>query len=388
MSKPSFIFLFTALLFLFSCSNSPEQEVFVFDPLKDYPEFPVSLSDIAEVSYIKLGGEEEGIYFSSLKSTGLFIDDLHSRLFACTPDTGVMEFDFQGRFIQRIGRLGRGPGEYMSVFFYVQPEEERVGVYDAAKEIFLVYNYDGSFLENEGIKARLLPGYLTFQILDGCLIDYNPYSVSFLESGGISRITSERTLNLFPIDGRTDHTIKDIHYERPLVIPRNWGENYQRLMMPGLLYPSYSGLMVSTYRSDTTYVIENDFSLKPFLVNERHNGVQEGCLYPSAETHDYLFLCHQNNLREGKDKLYYFAIDKRTNKAYKITEDETNPLPSPLQGKVQIENRGLTKKPEYRFWEFQPDELKGDCYEYLPAELKSIVDWKSRARVTPCAAGV
>ena len=107
-------------------------------------------------------------------------------------------------------------------------------------------------------------------------------------------------------------------------------------------------------------------------MNTRHNGVQEGCLYPVAETQDYLFLCHKNNLREGQ--VYYFAIDKKSRQAYKITEDRSNPLPGCLQDKVQVRNEGLTKNADYRFWEFHPDELKGECYDYLPPELKTLVD--------------
>lgn len=366
------ILLLLSALIMNSCSRVKEQEVFVFDPSKNYPEFPLSLNDVADVSYIKIGGEEDGIYLSTLRSSGVFIDHLHRRLFACHPSIGVLEFDSTGRFLRRIGRLGRGPGEYMNVYFYVQPEKERVGVYDPIREKFLVYKYDGAFLEDEGITARILPGFLTFLIKNDCLIDFNPNSVVYNERDGRTFFTSEKTLRLFPLNGQSTVSIKDIQYERPRVMPQDWGEDNYKLMMPGHLIPSYSGLMMSTHRSDTTYVIEDDFSWRPFLVNERHNGVQEGCLYPVSETKDYLFLCHQNNLQGGR--MYYFAIDKKTRQEYKITKDESNPLPGPLQGKVQIEDAGLTKNPEYRFWEFQPQRLKEDCYEYLPEELKTIVD--------------
>ncbi len=348
--------------------------MFVFDPSKDYPEFPLSLNDVAEVSYIKLGGEDDDLFIPSLWDSGVYIDLLRDRIFTSHPSIGVLEFDGQGRFLRKIGRLGRGPGEYATVFFYVQPEEERIGVYDQSRESFLVFNYEGRYLESEGKDIELLAGFNTFLIHDDCLIDFNPYSITFLESSGRTRNMSERTLNLFRINGRSPATIKDIHYERPLMIPNDWGDDFRKVMMPGQLFPSYSGYMIATYRSDTTYVIENDFHWRPFLVNERHNGIQEGCLYPVAETKDYLFLCHQDNLREGRNRLYYHAIDKKTKQAYQITEDKSNPLPGPLQGKVQIQIGGITKNPEYRFWEFKPDELKGECYEYLPAELKSLVD--------------
>jgi|GEM_PF-3510757 len=365
---------FSVVIVLSSCSYSDELDFFVFDPSQDYPEFPLSLSDVAEISYIKLGGEEDGVFIPTLKSSGIFVDSLHDRIFASHFNIGVLEFDIHGMFLRRIGRLGRGPGEYMNVYFYVQPEEERVGVYDPVKEKFLIYTYDGTFLEDEGISASLFPGFLTFLLQDGYLIDYNPSSVIYYERDGRTIVMSERTLSLFPLDGMRDKVIEDIHYEKPRVLPLDWGEDYYKLMMPGHLIPSRSGIILSTYRSDTTYVIGNDFNRRPFLVNKRHNGVQEGCLYPSGETNDYLFLCYQNNLLEGQNRLYFFAIDKKSGQAYKVTEDVSSPLPGPLQGRIQPDDDGLTKNPEYRFFEFSPQELKENCYDYLPPDLKALVD--------------
>lgn len=370
---PGLSLVIAFLIVLHSCSAPTDQDVFVFNPAKDYPEFPLSLSDVAEVRYVKLGGEEEGIFLTTLWDWGLYIDDLRGRIFADNYQIGVMEFDINGNFIRKLGRLGNGPGEYATTFFYVQPETERVGVYNLGQNKFLMYDYDGNYHKDEGIEADIfISSSSSFQFYGDCLVAFNPNSAVFDESSGRTNITGRRTLELFSLSGKKDRTIKDMHYEKPIVRPRSWGGGGQNQMTTGYLFPSYSGMMVSTYRCDTTYVIGNDFRWRPFLVNTRHNGVQEGCLYPVAETQDYLFLCHKNNLREGQ--VYYFAIDKKSRQAYKITEDRSNPLPGCLQDKVQVRNEGLTKNADYRFWEFHPDELKGECYDYLPPELKTLVD--------------
>ena len=361
------------MLIICSCSCKTEPEVLVFDPSKNYPEFPLSFNDVADISYIKLGGEEKGIFFPTIFNTGVFLDYNHCRIFTCFPSIGVMVFDIHGNFLRRLGRVGRGPGEYITSFFYVQPEEERVCVYDAAREEFLVFKYDGTFIPDEGIKTKLnVSSFFNFLILDDCLVVFNPISAITSESSGKTWNTSERTLELFPLYNHKNATINDIHYEKPIVRPLNWGNNGQKILINGHLIPSYSGLLVSTFRSDTTYVIEKGFKWRPFLVNTRHNGVDEGCLYPVAETQDYLFLCQKNNLSGGQ--LFYFAIEKKTRQAFKITANEDNPLPGPLRGKVQIYYRGLTMNHYYRFWEFQPQRLKEECYEYLPEELKALVD--------------
>lgn len=366
------ILVFSLFVFLCSCSGRTEQDVFVFDPSKDYPEFPLSLTDVADVRFVKFGGEEEDIYYSTFWDSGMCIDDTNNKIIASHWNLGVVEFDMDGNFLRRIGRLGRGPGEYQTTFFYVNPDDERVGVVDISQEKIMVFNYEGTFLKDEEMKVRIMPAsFNTFQVLNGSLIVYNPGSSVFDEDQGRVYSRSKRTLELIPLTGKKRDEIKDIHYEKPLVRPRQWPGGGNGIMMNGYLIPSYSGLLMSTYRCDTTYVIDKDFSWKPFLVNTRHNGVQEGCLYPVAETRDYLFLCHKNNLRDAK--MFYFAIDKRTKQAYKITEDESNPLPGCLQGKIQIRNEGLTKTSEYRFWEFHSFELM-EYYDYLPPELKVLVD--------------
>ncbi len=371
MSRVSLV-LSALSFFLAACSGKTEPDYFVFDPSKDYPEFPLLLSDIAEVSYIKMGGEEEGI-FPNFWGTGIYVDSAHKRIFARNFSIGVMEFDTNGHFYRKLGRLGGGPGEYYTCCFYVQPEKERVGIYEEDLGKFLIYNYDGSFLADEGLDVKFInASSQSFLLQDGYLVVYNPYSIFTRTTTGVTYVWSEKTLELFSITGKEDKTIRDIHYEKPLSVPPNWGSAGRNIMASGYLLPFYSGLMMATYRSDTTYVIEKDFRWRPFLVNARHNGIEEGCLYPSAETKDYLFLCHQNNLKGGE--MFYFAIDKKTKKAYKITDNDANPLPGYLQGKIQISHRGYTKNPEYRFWELSPEELKEKYYDYIPADLKSLVD--------------
>ncbi len=371
--KATIIILFSAIIAFYSCSGKTGQDVFVFDPSQDYPEFPLSLNDVAEVSYIKIGGEEEGIYIPTLWNGCLYIDDSQGLLFTEFFSIGVMEFDLEGRFLRKLGRIGRGPDEYTTTEFYVQPDEKKVGVYDKGKERFLLFNYDGTFLTGEGINARISrASYNTFQVQDGCLIVYMPHSLTVYENEGRTVHYSEKTLDLFPLKEEKAASIKDIRYEKPMIDPRDWGGGGRNIMMHGFLIPSYSGLMMATYRSDTTYVIGKDFLWEPFLINVRHNGVEEGCLYPAAETKDFLFLCQQDNSRNGE--MRYFAINKKTKQAYKITADDSCPLPGPLQGKVQIRYRGFTKNKEYRFWEFQPEELKEKCYDYLPQDLKALVD--------------
>ncbi len=372
ISRIIVVFAVLALIFT-SCSGKSEQEVYVFDPYGDYPEFPLSLSDIADVSFIKMGGEEDGINLNSLWGSGIFIDDFHGRIFASDHSIGVLEFDMAGKFLRKLGRLGNGPGEYTFCSFYVQPEKERVGIYEEDQGKFLIYDYDGTYLPDEGFGAKFINDSIqTFLCQDGYLVVFHPSSVFTRVDTGITYVWSKKTLELVPIGDREDREIRDIHFAKPRMKTPAWLAGPRTIMVPGYLAPSYSGLMMPTYRCDTTYVIKKDLSWRPFLVNTRHNGIEEGCLYPSAETKDYLFLCHQNNQKGGD--MFYFAIDKRTKQAYKITDDDSNPLPGHLEDKAQINHRGYTKNSFFRYWEFHPQRLKEECYDYLPQDLKVLVD--------------
>lgn len=74
-----------------------------------------------------------------------FRDD---RFFMLDENDHVFVFDKSGKFLNSIGRKGKGPGEYIRIgSLYVNPEKEQVTLIEPIRKMRLIYNYQGELLE-------------------------------------------------------------------------------------------------------------------------------------------------------------------------------------------------------------------------------------------------
>ena len=68
----------------------------------------------------------------------------------------IFRFDRTGRFINQIGRLGKGPGEYVAILNYdVNPMDNVVEILAPAGQI-MRYSYDGTFISNQNYDTSLI----------------------------------------------------------------------------------------------------------------------------------------------------------------------------------------------------------------------------------------
>ena len=59
----------------------------------------------------------------------------------------IKVFDHTGKFLNDIGKLGQGPGEYINIsFFFLNPKEKKIGLYDPSKSAIHEYTLIGNFL--------------------------------------------------------------------------------------------------------------------------------------------------------------------------------------------------------------------------------------------------
>lgn len=57
----------------------------------------------------------------------------------------LLTFDSEGRFLSKIGRKGRGPGEYIEVDDFDASLNKRILIYDASQKKVIKYAFDGQF---------------------------------------------------------------------------------------------------------------------------------------------------------------------------------------------------------------------------------------------------
>lgn len=145
----------TALLFitfLISACSSQNKDGFQFDP-RSIEDNSISLSKLCD-----------GISYTPLDNSitlNLVLDNIkyiNKSLYLPVSDFGILEFNLSGQLKRRIGRVGRGPGEYtFFVEFTVDPNNKTVYIRDGSR-IIRVFSSSGSFLRNISLNEADNPG--------------------------------------------------------------------------------------------------------------------------------------------------------------------------------------------------------------------------------------
>jgi hypothetical protein len=71
----------------------------------------------------------------------------------------IYRFDIHGKFLKKIGKQGRGPGEYASMgfqTFLIDRQNQQLLIFDFMSEKMIVYDFEGNYLRSKSID--FLPG--------------------------------------------------------------------------------------------------------------------------------------------------------------------------------------------------------------------------------------
>ena len=91
-------------LITISCSST-DNSLIEINPEK-FTENKITLSDIADdIDYIPLDNSTSIGLIYSYKMT-------NNSIYVSVKDIGILEFDREGKLVEKIGKPGRGPGEY------------------------------------------------------------------------------------------------------------------------------------------------------------------------------------------------------------------------------------------------------------------------------------
>ena len=121
------ILLKILILFLVSCGSN-QTELIKIDPTV-FIDKEISLSQIAdEIRYIPLDNSIRfGLVFS------IEVSDKH--IFISAKDIGILVFDLNGKFITKIGDIGRGPQEYVYYLRFAVDDNENIYIRDSFKSV-------------------------------------------------------------------------------------------------------------------------------------------------------------------------------------------------------------------------------------------------------------
>ena len=140
-------FYYLAILFLVATScNSKDKNLIEFNPV-NLEENGIALSKIAnDINYIPLDNNFPiGLIHNNLVFT-------KNSIYFSVLDIGILEFNRDGKFIRKIGSIGKGPGEYTYyVDFSVDDKTGTIYVRDR-DNIVKVYSKTGSFQNHFSLK--------------------------------------------------------------------------------------------------------------------------------------------------------------------------------------------------------------------------------------------
>lgn len=137
----------------------------------NYEPRPIETADyFSEVKIVPLEETEncilEYVRQAELRDSLLFVSD----------GDNLCVFDLDGRFVSKIGRKGRGPGEYMGMIgFVVDTDDRTVAVLDHVAEHIARYGYDGEYISSEHIPGALGIGRTAVLAGDGKVLVNNVF---------------------------------------------------------------------------------------------------------------------------------------------------------------------------------------------------------------------
>jgi hypothetical protein len=135
------LFKLILTIILINACKSSDNYLFHFDP-KKLKENEFTLSEIADdVSCIPL----DSTYSLSNISNIRFVNGV---IYFSSKDMGILAFDREGKFISKIGSIGRGPEEYISYLrFCIDNKSERIYLVDI-NNLIKVYSRNGRLIRN------------------------------------------------------------------------------------------------------------------------------------------------------------------------------------------------------------------------------------------------
>ena len=236
---------------IISCSSKSDvsrlDEVVTIDvPVyyNDSVQFPSTSRLFDSISVVLETGPFESILGERIKDVKILDDTLIILSGGISTSTSTLQlFDINGRFIRKIDRAGRGPGEYINLSkIDIDPEKRHIIIFDDGLGI-LRYTMKGDFVS----KVRYEYGASDFALLpDGGYVLFNPFAPT--PHGGLWTIDSQgnfkRTLISYD-----DYTIN-------VVVGNRWLTHINDSVI------GFSGLRDKIYHitNDTVYTAYQVFS--------------------------------------------------------------------------------------------------------------------------------
>ncbi len=358
MKKENIFLAIILLVVITGCGGGKQStdDLITVDVTKGYPEKELILQDIMDVEYIALESTDEFLCQGLVLDVGKEIILVRNQ----TRDGNIFIFARNGKGLRKINRMGQGPEEYTSIFWFTLDEENNEMFIDDMKRI-LVYDLYGKFL-------RSFP---KDNITDFSLLQ-NFDREHFICRRNTSQINEESTKSQpFAIISKKDGSmVKDmrIRFEKgidPVVKPVfnpniaiNVYQNFSSII------PFRDSWILTEIASDTIFRLLPDLKMTHFMTRTPpvHTMNPEVFLFPIILTEQYCFL--ETLRKEAEQRPGFFqkiklAYDRQEKTIYRYTL-----LNGDYTTKKTLDFYAMSKNSEIAFWQ------KIEAHELIDANKK------------------
>ena len=310
--KYNFIIWLTCLGLFFSCSTKQESELITIDVNKSYPMKKLKISDLADVSYVKLSTERDFLVKSRVLATS------DNYIVTKGGSQNILVFDKQGNPVYSFSHEGNGPHEYLNASTVMIDEKESLlYIHDIQLQKMFAYRLDGEFVyEYDTDNFRFV-----YQFNENHFIIYHQIT---------NRINADMTPYFSIVNKKTGQLVKKI--EVPQAINKivnlevTMGEGEQKMVYSAMHLPLIRTLdddfLLNELSSDTIYRIHQDLSMEPWIV--RKPGIEgmsrQVSLEAGVETSLYQFFTLTSVHPDNMDNMFEespLVYDKLEDKVYR-----------------------------------------------------------------------
>lgn len=293
---------------LLSCGGgkgeAQKQKVFdglwTFDVTKKYPTKEIYIQDIADVDYIPLETNDSILWRGR---EVLYLDDDY--IVGANRNNGVYFHDGKGKALNMFNKMGQGPKEYLDMY-KVQYDKKSDEIYINDMFKYYVYDKEGNFKRSfQGIEDKLYSRIEQFFILnEDELIQYN-YNNHYTR---VSRLTGEHLgdIKLGVADSTTT-----LHFRKNNMIFNTIVSHFTK---------DKEGYIITSFSSDTTYLLTSNLQLKPIGVRIPPVSSQDVPVFllPVKNTPRYYFM--STIKKEDSFPVKAYMMDKKTNQIYYLKD--------------------------------------------------------------------
>ena len=274
--------------------------LWTFDVTKEYPTKEIYIQDIADVDYIPLETNDSILWRGR---EVLYLDDDY--IVGANRNNGVYFHDGKGKALNMFNKMGQGPKEY-SDMYKVQYDKKSDEIYINDMFKYYVYDKEGNFKRSfQGIEDKLYSRIEQFFILnEDELIQYN-YNNHYTR---VSRLTGEHLgdIKLGVADSTTT-----LLFRKNNMIFNTIVSHFTK---------DKEGYIITSFPSDTTYLLTSNLQLKPIGVRIPPVSSQDVPVFllPVKNTPRYYFMSTIKKEDSFPTKAY--MMDKKTNQIYYLKD--------------------------------------------------------------------